>query len=441
MPLARHQFTVTDAQGNVVPSAYIEVRREIGGQPLVQLYSDRNGVTPLGNPFQCDSEGFAAFHVAGGAYQVRAYKTGFERTLRYVGVGTASEVDLTSLVGLEWQGDWLTATVYDVNDAVSNDGSSYICTATHESGATDEPGVGVDWEDYWDVLALKGDTGDQGEQGIQGIQGVKGDTGDEGPQGEQGIQGVKGDTGDQGPQGEPGAPGDGSGDVVGPSSSTDAEIAVFDGTTGKLIEGGGTTIAALTASILATVRDGVSSAYDTLAELATAVTTLLGRTLTAGAGLTGGGNLGADRTFAVGQGTGIVVNADDVAVDKASDANVRAAAADKVVTSDRIESASAIVTLTETSGAVAVDWDSFINGVVVVDQATVISNPTNGQPGTWRTLEVQGNDGTDRTITFGNQFLGEVPTITDCDSGRFYMLMIYCRTATHFVVSSKRSFG
>ena len=38
------------------------------------------------------------------------------------------------------------------------------------------------------------------------------------------------------------------------------------------------------------------------------------RTLTAGAGLTGGGTLAADRTFNVGAGTGIAVNADDVAL-------------------------------------------------------------------------------------------------------------------------------
>jgi hypothetical protein len=38
------------------------------------------------------------------------------------------------------------------------------------------------------------------------------------------------------------------------------------------------------------------------------------RTLTAGAGLTGGGNLTADRTFDVGAGTGITVNANDVAL-------------------------------------------------------------------------------------------------------------------------------
>ena len=38
------------------------------------------------------------------------------------------------------------------------------------------------------------------------------------------------------------------------------------------------------------------------------------RTLTAGAGLTGGGDLSADRSFAVGAGLGITVNADDVAL-------------------------------------------------------------------------------------------------------------------------------
>lgn len=48
----------------------------------------------------------------------------------------------------------------------------------------------------------------------------------------------------------------------------------------------------------------------------------IGRTLTAGAGLTGGGTLAADRTFAVGAGTGITVNADDVALDTSNARNV-----------------------------------------------------------------------------------------------------------------------
>lgn len=43
------------------------------------------------------------------------------------------------------------------------------------------------------------------------------------------------------------------------------------------------------------------------------------RELIAGAGLTGGGTLAADRTFNVGAGTGITVNADDVAIDIAAE--------------------------------------------------------------------------------------------------------------------------
>lgn len=144
------------------------------------------------------------------------------------------------------------------------------------------------------IQGPKGDTGDTGPQGPQGIQGPKGDTGDTGPQGPQGIQGIQGDTGPTGatgatgPQGPAGlnwlgaysgstsyvvddavsfsgssyiciAPstgndptnatywellaqkgndGSGSGDVTGPASATDGAVALFDGTTGKLLKNG-----------------------------------------------------------------------------------------------------------------------------------------------------------------------------------------------------------
>lgn len=97
MTMARWQGTVTDDAGNVVPNANVEVRRETPGAPLATLYADRQGTVALGNPFITDSEGFAAFHVIGGSYQVRAYKNGFERVWRYVGVGTGQEADLVAL--------------------------------------------------------------------------------------------------------------------------------------------------------------------------------------------------------------------------------------------------------------------------------------------------------------------------------------------------------
>jgi hypothetical protein len=110
------------------------------------------------------------------------------------------------------------------------------------------------------------------------------------------------------------------------------------------------------------------------------------------------------------------------------------------MTTNLIETASAGVALAD-AATVALDWDAGINFTLTVTANRVIGNPTNGQPGTWRTILVQGNDATDRAITFGNQFLGELPTITDADNTRWYLLMIYCVSASHFVVSSKKANG
>lgn len=73
--------------------------------------------------------------------------------------------------------------------------------------------------------------------------------------------------------------------------------------------------AAVTAAVNA-ILGGVSSALDTLSEIATALGLKADKstTITAGAGLTGGGDLSANRTLTVGAGTGITVNADDVAI-------------------------------------------------------------------------------------------------------------------------------
>jgi hypothetical protein len=55
-----------------------------------------------------------------------------------------------------WEGSWLTATSYAVNDVVENDGSSYICILDHTSSATDEPGAGANTATYWELVAQKG---------------------------------------------------------------------------------------------------------------------------------------------------------------------------------------------------------------------------------------------------------------------------------------------
>ena len=123
------------------------------------------------------------------------------------------------------------------------------------------------------------------------------------------------------------------------------------------------------------------------------------RQVISGAGLTGGGDLSADRTLAVGAGTGIVANADDVAIDKATDANVRAATSNKVVTTDIMWSAAAEVTLTD-AATVAVDMATFLNAKVTLGGNRTLGQPSNtkvGQTGAIRIIQ----DGTgSRTLAY-----------------------------------------
>jgi hypothetical protein len=78
----------------------------------------------------------------------------------------ADVYDLSSWASLpNLVGAWLTATAYedDVNgdgddgSVVTNGGEYYRCLLSHTSGADDEePGVGANWETYWDLLVLPG---------------------------------------------------------------------------------------------------------------------------------------------------------------------------------------------------------------------------------------------------------------------------------------------
>jgi microcystin-dependent protein len=123
----------------------------------------------------------------------------FERTGNVGATGATGAAGATGATGAtgpawdQWQGAWLTATAYIVLDTVENDGSSYICTAGHTSGASTEPGTGASWATVWDLVAAKG------------------------------------------------ADGLGVGDVVGPAASVDGEMALYDGTTGKLLKRASTT--------------------------------------------------------------------------------------------------------------------------------------------------------------------------------------------------------
>lgn len=111
-----------------------------------------------------------------------------------------------------------------------------------------------------------------------------------------------------------------------------------------------------------------------------------------------------DGNFIVGNGSAWVAESGSTArtslgVGYASAANIRSGASSVVVTPDGIESAAAVVTLTD-AATVAVDWDSGINFQVTLGGNRTMGFPTNIQAGTARYLRVI-QDGTgSRTLAW-----------------------------------------
>lgn len=97
MALARFQRTIVDNTGAVIASPTISVRDQVTNG-LVSIFSDRDGLTALSNPFTGTSGGLAAFHVEGGAYKVTATSGAFTAEWTWVGIGTASEYDYSDFI-------------------------------------------------------------------------------------------------------------------------------------------------------------------------------------------------------------------------------------------------------------------------------------------------------------------------------------------------------
>ena len=75
-----------------------------------------------------------------------------------IGKKQAATVDQLAS-GFVPEGSWAESTSYTTGDLVSNDGSSYVCSADHTSASTDEPGTGASWENYWTLVSEKGEQG------------------------------------------------------------------------------------------------------------------------------------------------------------------------------------------------------------------------------------------------------------------------------------------
>lgn len=158
-----------------------------------------------------------------------------------------------------------------------------------------------------------------------------------------------------------------------------------------------------------------------------------------------------DVTIAAGARVGIVSDGADIrsgasgdssTTPQASAADIRSGAADVFLTPERIEAAAELVTLTD-AATIAVDWSAFITGELTLGGNRTLGNPTNGKPGTTRTIFVV-QDGTgSRTLAFAANYKfqsGTPPTLTT-DANGLDVIQIICRTTTEFIVTSALDFS
>lgn len=124
-------------------------------------------------------------------------------------------------------------------------------------------------------------------------------------------------------------------------------------------------------------------------------------TLSPGTGLTTGGNFTTD----AGSPKTITFN-----VDKATAANIHAGASNKVLTADAVDSALEWVTPSGASNWTP-DWHAFASADWVVTGDRTINNPTNvSTSSAVKRVVIRGSTTTDRTITWGSAYVGNVPT-------------------------------
>lgn len=103
-------------------------------------------------------------------------------------------------------------------------------------------------------------------------------------------------------------------------------------------------------------------------------------------------------------GAGAAPTFQSVMADKATTAEIRNGTADVPIDPAGVESAAEFVTLTESGGNVALDWSSGINFNLTLTGDWTLSNPTNEEPGTWRSIKVtQGSTGA-HVLSFGTDY-------------------------------------
>lgn len=360
---------------------------------------------------------------------------------------------------ITWEGQWVTSTAYQINDAVVNNGSSYIAKTNHTSSGGTQPGVGGSWASNWDLLASIGGTGPTGPTGSQGAAAtVAVGTVTTGLPGSQVSFTNVGTSGAAVfnvaiPKGDTGASGAGTGDMVAANNlseltskptarsnlgSTTVGDAVFVATTAAIARtalGAGTGSGSVTSAAM-TVPTGLSVSGSPITTTGTFAVTWSGiipvaQGSTGLASYTVGDLLYADSTSSLAKvahgttsqvligstsapswgsvslatmitGTLAVANGGTGQTAFATSSEYRAATTGKWLTAD-VWSAAATVALT--SGAtIALNLASGLNFTLTLGTNGTLSNPTNTKVGQTGFIQVT-QDGTgSRTLAYGSNY-------------------------------------
>jgi hypothetical protein len=125
-------------------------------------------------------------------------------------------------------------------------------------------------------------------------------------------------------------------------------------------------------------------------------------------------------------------------VEHATDAEIMAAASGNlVIKSSHLSTAAAFVPITD-GGSPSFDWSAGINRSWAASSDRVIPNPTNVQPGTWRTMLVSSTSGTNRTFTFDTHYGGDKPPVVVSDTNTM-LLTFFAVSTSHILVSGMRA--
>lgn len=188
--------------------AYIAVQNTTGlddptDTAYWNLFAEKGADGPAG------PQGPAGVHGADGTQGIQgpAGLTGADGPQGFQGpagpIGATGPQGTTGAAGtsFNWQGTWVSRTIYVSNDVVDFNGRSYI--ALQNTTGTEDPSD----RSYWDLFADKGADGETGPQGLTGLSGPQGVAGPVGPQGSVGVNGADGPQGIAGPVGLTGADG------------------------------------------------------------------------------------------------------------------------------------------------------------------------------------------------------------------------------------------